>query len=98
MYFIVFLSKLQRNVVLPSSWIKDVDEHYEKFMNYSVNSSQKFLCYYTTKETAFNNGKPKENFPPDFNSNMVSEINADGSFDGCFIGKIKKCKCKFFFR
>lgn len=96
MWFVVYLKKLNKNVILPESWIKDIGDHYEKFMNYSVNSSQSFLCYYTTNQAAFDmNNQPNVDFEADFSSNMVTEMNSDGTFNGCFIGKIKKCKCKY---
>lgn len=95
-WFVVFLEKLNKNVVLPGSWIKNIRDHYEKFLNYTVNSSQKFLCFYTTNEAAFDmNNLPKIDFEVDFSSNLVTEINTDGTFNGCFIGRIKKVKGEY---
>lgn len=95
MFFVVFLPVLKRNVVLPAAWIEKIDDHLEKFMNYSVNSSQSFRCYYTTNELAFDNeGRPKEDISPDFSLDLITKIELNDDFDGCFTGKIKKFKCK----
>lgn len=95
MYFVVYIIKLKRYVVVPSTWIFGFDEQLEKFVNYSLNRSQNFLCYYTTNEDAFIDGCPNAHFEPNFNV-MVDNINSDGSFDGGFIVKLKRCKseCK----
>lgn len=77
-YFVVFLRELRKNVVLPSTWIKDIDKHYAKFINNSLNRSQLYLCYYTTNDEAHIDGRPNENFQADFNSEY------------CFHGKLKR--------
>lgn len=75
MYFVVFLEVLKRNVILPPAWIEKVDEHFEKFINYSVNSSQYFRCYSTTNELAFDlEGRPKNDYSPDFSLDLITEI------------------------
>lgn len=89
MYFVVRLEILKKNVVLPSAWINEIDKHFEKFVNKSLNCSQKFVCYYTTNETAFDNGRPKCEIMPDLSADLVTEINPDGSYDGCFLGKLQ---------
>lgn len=93
MYFVVHLQLLNKHVVLPTAWIRGIECQYEKFVNNSLNKSQIFLCYYTTNDDAFVNGRPDECFFPDFNK-KVKKINDDGSFDGCFYGKLKQYKCK----
>lgn len=78
-YFVVFLREMKKNVILPKLWVKDVDNHFEKFVNNSLNRSQLFLCFYPeTTSHAIINGRPDENFEPDFNST------------NCFIGKMKR--------
>lgn len=97
MYFVVYLSALKKNVVLPVSWIHGIENHFEKFMNKSINSSQRFLCYYTTNDDAFVDGSPNEDYQPDFNSAVINEANADETFDGCFYGKLKQFKREYHF-
>lgn len=77
-YYVVFLRELGKYVVLPTTWIKDIDKHYVKFINNSLNRSQQFLCFYTTSEEAYIDGRPDENFVADFNS------------EHCFRGKLKR--------
>lgn len=95
MYFVVYLLQLKKYAILPADWIKGIDDQFEKFVNNSINSSQKFLCFYTTNETAFINGEPDSNFEANFNLPLVTEINADGSFEGCFYGRLKHFNGKF---
>lgn len=88
MYFVVYLRSLKRNVVLPATWIKNVENHFEKFINLSINRSQWFLCYYTNDDAAFIDGKPDEKFKANFKLPMI-QIDTDGPFNGCFLGKLK---------
>lgn len=93
MYFVVFLKKLKKNVILPTSWVKDADDHFEKFVNNSINRNQIFRCFYTTNNDAFGeNGCPKKEIEPNFDLDFVENI--DGEFDGCFECKLKVFKCK----
>lgn len=94
MYFVVYLHKLNKHFVIPATWIKDIDEQLEKFINASLNKSQIFLCFYTTNAAAFIDGRPDAEFEPDF-STMVNALNDDGSYDGCFYGNLKLFKSKF---
>lgn len=92
MYFVVYLKKLNKNAILPIPWIKDAENHFEKFVNNSINSSQKFL--YTTDQNAFDeNGVPKIRLEPNFDMHYVENI--DDEFDSSFEGKLKKFKSKF---
>lgn len=77
-YYVVFLLEQRKHVVVPATWIRDVQKHYEKFVNNSINRSQKFLCFYTTSEEAHIDGRPDENFVADFDS------------EHCFIGQLKR--------
>lgn len=93
MYYVVFLNKFKKNVILPKSWILGIDEHEENFINNSINSNHQFLCYFTSNPAAFDeNMCPKSDFAPNFSANMVNEANKNGTFDGCFLGKLKKYK------
>lgn len=95
MYFIVYLKALRKNVVLPATWIHEIGSHFEKFMNKSINSSQWFLCYYTTNSERFIDGCPDKDFGPDFSTDVIIETNDDESFDGCFHGKLKQFKREY---
>lgn len=65
-------------------WIKDVDKHFEKFVNNSLNSLQSFLCFCTTEPEAYIEDCPDENFVAEFKSKS------------CFTGKLKRCNGKLF--
>lgn len=43
----------------------------------------------TTNYNAFVDGCPNKNFSPDFDAGIITEINANESYDDCFFGKIK---------
>lgn len=92
-YFVVYLFKLNKHCVVPATWIGGIEMHMEKFVNISLNRSQRFLIFYTTNEAAFVGGRPDHNFNPNF-SKMVTDLNTDGTFDGCFHGILKQFKCK----
>lgn len=94
MYFVVYLHKLNKHCVIPAAWIKDIEPQLEKFINISLNKSQVFLCYNTTNAAAYIDGRPDTDFQPNF-SVIVDEINADGTYDGCFLGNLKQFKCKY---
>lgn len=80
------------NVVIPAEWIYDIENHFEKFINFSLNSNQWFLCYYTTKPNAFSDDhRPDENIVPDFRLNLITEINAGDEFNGVFFGRLVHC-------
>lgn len=92
MYFVVYFIELNKNVILPTSWIRGIDDHFEKFMNKSLNTTQKFLCFYTNDETAFeDNGAPNIDYPADFSMALRNDFNGPGSF----FGKLKHFKGKF---
>lgn len=86
MYFVVFLDVLRKQVIVPAYWINDIAEHFEKFVNKSLNTNQWFLCYYTNDNAAFINGQPNKDYEPDFGRQMVNDIS--GAFDGCFLCKL----------
>lgn len=92
MYFVVYIVDLKTCVILPTSWVQDIDDHIEKFINRSLNTSQRFLCFYTNDEIAFeNNGAPKLDYPANFN--MQHRNDFDGP--GCFIARLKRFTGRF---
>lgn len=92
MFYVVFLRKSKKNVIVPLEWVDDDEDQLEKFMNYGINSNQAFRCFYSEKSAMFDrNGIPKA-FVPNF-----EEYPVDGSVfpnDGCYMGKIIKFKSK----
>lgn len=91
MYFVVFLIHDGINIIIPNNWIKNFDDHLEKFLNSGLNSSQKFLCFWTECPQAFTrDGKPKSDYSPDLNIGMAERYPQTG----WYVCKIKKCKSK----
>lgn len=90
MFYIVYLKKPKKNVIIPLEWVDNDEAQLEKFMNYGINSNQGFRCFYTEKPAAIDrNGVPKA-FHPNFDKYPI-----DGAVfpnDGCYIGKIIKFK------
>lgn len=67
MFFIAYFNVPKVSVIVPKSWILDIDSHWEKFVNKSINRNQKFLCFYSTESGAIDaDGKPNVEFAPDF--------------------------------
>lgn len=94
MYFVVYLLGLNKNVILPATWIKNVSEQFEKFINRSLNRSQAMLCYFTTNPAAFDEKNcPRKDWDPDFSSMVVmNDSEAYNEFDGCFVGLVQQFK------
>lgn len=93
MFYVVFLVKLKKVVVIPKTWIKDHQTQWVKFVNYGINSGQKYLVYYTTKNESKNeNGEPCEFFEANFNLSL----NADSPVEGCYLAKILKYFGKYY--
>lgn len=94
MYFVVFLIHDGINIIVPKTWIKDCDDHLEKFLNFGMNSSQNFLCYWTECPEAFtSDGQAKLDYPPDNNKGMANRYPETG----WYVCKIKKCRSKLYF-
>lgn len=89
MYFIVYIIKAQKYVVIPERWILNVEDHFEKFLNYGVNSNQKFVCFWSNSPAARDeNGIIDLDSPADFFASRNSIFPADGCYD-CQIRKAK---------
>lgn len=81
MYFVVHFLKSGRNVVVPKTWIENIDEHWEKFINNSINRNQTFVCYYTENYEAYDEeGKPNGAFEPDFSLRVDPRFPNEGAY------------------
>lgn len=96
MYFVVYLLPSKQNVVVPENWIREFDIHLEKFFNCGLNSSQKYVCFWTNNSAARNNGILQLNFQPDFNAPFSPTFPAEG-FYKCMIRKAKGKFIRFIF-
>lgn len=71
MYFGVFLVDLSYHVVIPKTWVQGIDNHWEKFVNKSLNRNQIFRCFYGGGLNIGINawdveGRPNINYTPNF--------------------------------
>lgn len=81
MYYIVFLKKFKKNVIVPKTWIKDLKKHKEKFMDSGLNRNQTYVCFYTKDPLAFDPyGLPIKTFPADFDLPLSRNLNNPGRY------------------
>lgn len=91
MYFVAHFLKSGKHVVVPKTWIHDIDVHWEKFVNNSLNRNQRFLCFYTESDEAYGeDGKPNGDFVPDFGL----DVDPDFPKNGCYTVKLTYYKGK----
>lgn len=89
MYYIIYLLDTQRFEVVPENWIRDIETHYEKFLNNGLNKNQVHVCFWTNSTAVRDpNGVIRLDFAPDFNARLGSTFPADG----CYLCKIIKAK------
>lgn len=80
--FIVARAKnFKKKLVLPVKWIFDLQT--SKLVNYSINTNQPFLCYYSSKVEHYNeDGVPDAE--PTFGEKTEGGINIELPWEGCF--------------
>lgn len=84
MYFAVFLLRPSIHVIIPKTWIEGIDDHWEKFVNHSLNHNQIFRCFYSKEPNALDTEKrPNVNFVPKFELDATEFPN-----EGCYLGKL----------
>lgn len=92
MYFVVYFVNAKKYLVIPKYWVFDHGVALEKFINYSLNSNQKHMCY-------FANDVDQDSMlwhEPNFDAPFVNEFPFHGE-EGRFIGLMKRffSKCIF---
>lgn len=91
MYFVVFIVGAKTNVVVPHSWIKEIDSHLEHLINNGLNSNVKFDIFWSNNPQAFNNdGIPLGSYQPIAFNTCASQFPNEGWYKG----QIKRFKCK----
>lgn len=92
MYYIVYILENNAYAIVPENWIKDIDDHKEKFLNYSINSNQAYVCFWTQSRAArFPNRMLKLDFEPNFNLGFGRIFPAEGNY----LCKIIKAKAVY---
>lgn len=94
MFFVVFLTNIEVNVVVPIEWVYNLNDQWQKFINSGLNSNQLHRVFYTENSCAYMNnqasnqadGEPIPNY-----ENLDFTLNADSFPDeGCYCGKLIK--------
>lgn len=86
MYFVVYFIKPKIRVVVPKKWIFAIEEHWEKFINNSINRNQTFVVFYSNEGDAMNaNQMPNTDFTPDFS---FADDRRDFPQTGCYLAKL----------
>lgn len=49
MYFVAHFYAHEVYVIVPKTWIRGINDQWEKFINNSINRNQTFLCYYSAR-------------------------------------------------
>lgn len=81
MYYVVYLVRFKRNIIVPQNWILRIQDHWEKFINNGLNKNQKFVCFWTDNQMAFDeNGTPLENFEPNFDASLCDVFPGEGFY------------------
>lgn len=90
MWYIAYLLVPKKKVIVPAKWVKEIDEHMEKFINRSINSAQEFLVYYSTNTDAVDeNGRPDETFDGKFCFDKDVMVFPE---EGCYSARLVKAK------
>lgn len=80
MYFIAHFLESRIHVIVPQTWVHAIDEHWEKFINNSINKNQKFICFYSERPEAMIQGRPNDKFVPNFSLGLNHRFPEDGCY------------------
>lgn len=68
------------------TWVQEIDANWKKFVNYGLNSNQKYTFFYSERHGAhIDGGKPNCDYVPNFTNEIRSFPE-----EGCYYGKILK--------
>lgn len=91
MYFVVFLCEPQRYAVIPCHWVRDDnDEIWDRFINRGLNSSQNYLCYWSSENNSEQYlGAPSGFMRPNFTAPINIQFPCDEATYICRIVKFR---------
>lgn len=81
-YVVVYLVRARQFVVIPDTWVQDLNK--AKLKNYGANSNQDFLSFWSAT-----NGEPNIQVQPNFNAMLDCNFH-DTIGEVCYICRIKK--------
>lgn len=85
MFLVVHAIDIGTYFVVPKEWIKDFN--FERVVNWWLNSQREYVCYYTTRPAAWNNGVPNGSVKANFNSPLQIVFPCH---EGTYICKLKR--------
>lgn len=91
MFYIVYLVKPRKNVIIPASWLDANYEQVDKFMFHGVNTNQRFRCFFND-ELRDGDGVPTASYHPEFDKFKTDESIFPA--DGCYVAKLVKFNCE----
>lgn len=93
MYFVVFITKIKQNKVVPHSWIRgkdgDLNSYIEHFINFGVNRNHQFETFWTHDPFAFDRDDiPRASYPVNHTARNTNTF----PYEGWYMYRIKKFK------
>lgn len=90
----MFMTQDRQRYIVPHSWIENLQDHLEKFINRGLNRNQTFTVFYTDNPDAFDeNNVPRQSYHPNFAASPHRILPREGLYD-C---KLMNVRCKYFF-
>lgn len=83
MFFVVYSIEIRKYLIIPVNWVKDLS--WEKHVNRSLNRNQFYRCFYSTKEEAWKDGVPDNNFIPNFLAPIGTTFPTE---ENCFVCRL----------
>ena len=67
MYFIAKILQLKSYVIIPKTWVREIEKEWEIFVNNGLNKNKKFDCFHSSDQHVFDDeGRPNDKFIPDW--------------------------------
>lgn len=89
-FMVISIVNSNQVIVVPKNWIYEIDDNWEKFMNNGLNTTQTFLCYWSSQDGALGeDGVPNHKHKPNFDVNIENNFPC---IEGCFHIKLLKYK------
>lgn len=93
MYFVVHLKNTPYDLIVPKNWIKGIDDHWEKFVNNSLNKNQEFLCYFDPNALEIDGQPRNDTIVPKFHE--MANLSGEGLVEGCYKVNLVRFRSKF---
>lgn len=92
MYFVVYIVDIKQNRTVPHTWIRDVNNFIEMFINSGIKHNRTFYTFWTHRPEAFDvHGIPRKNYRVNLKATGNNVFPHEGWYR-CFI---KKFRCEY---